>query len=234
MTFKKGIALAAVLVVVALVGVFTGSIPAASQGPAKIDGQIAAGEYQYQCVVDISKVTAGATFKMSFSWTIDKEFIYVGMQAPATGWVGWGLMNGTPGKVIMQGSDLIIGYVKDGQVFIEDTYGDTIFSHKPDTALTYKDKGGQEHFGVRDIVEAAGTEDTAGTTIEFKRKLYTGDFFDLPVPVRGEVYVAYSDVDDFGTVHKGKGEGRSHRLINLMTGESSTTAPDWTCGPAPK
>lgn len=233
------VGLLVVVVVVAVGGVLwatmlggvTGVQLLPMQYPSKIDGEILVGEYQYRCTVDASKRTAGATFKMDLYWTIDGEFIYVGLKAPTKGWVGWGLMPLVPTDATpKENADIIIGYVKEGnKLFIDDAFGDTPFTHKPDTAL-----GGKNDVDIsKDPTLAAGKETVeAGvtfTTIEFKRKLYTQDKYDVAVPVRMEVFVAYADADDFTTVHKGSGEGRAHRELNLVTGKVVSPRADWAC-----
>lgn len=171
----------------------------------KIDGVIEPNEYQFHYLAEKD------AFKMDLHWTIDEEFLYVGLVAPASGWVGFGLMPLDPEKVTMKGADIVIGYVKDGELFIRDDYADSESSHKADTDLG----------GTDDILEKAGKESGGQTIIEFKRKLYTKDAFDVPVPVRVEVFLAYSDADDLTTQHKGKGQGRFHKEINLTTGKAA-------------
>lgn len=224
---KKSLAVVVGLVLLGgVLAPFLGSTPAVSQYPSVIDGDILVGEYQYRCTVDASKRTPGATFKMDVYWTIDREFIYVGLKAPAKGWVGWGLMPLVPTSANPKAgvADIVIGYVTDGnKLTIVDSFADGNFSHKPDTALGGKD----------DIAESAGREfvekDTTFTIIEFKRKLYTQDKYDVAVPVVMELYVAYSDADDLTTGHKGSGEGRAHRIINFVTGKVVVPRADWAC-----
>lgn len=211
-TIKKGLI---VLAVLAFVGAFVGSAPGASQAYVKIDGDIFPGEYQYHCAV--AKAPA---FKADLYWSLDGEFIYVGLSTPAQGWVGWGLMPLDPETKVMEGSDIIIGYVAEGnKLSIRDDYADTPTSHKADTELG----------GKNDVAEAAGKEDANGTRIEFKRPLYTQDKYDVAVPVRTEVFLGYSDADDFTTAHKGKGEGRVHRELNLIVGKPVVPTSEWNC-----
>ncbi len=219
-----------VMLMLTVVGAFIGGTPAVSQYPSKIDGEILVGEYQFRCTVDASKMDPKFTFKMDLYWTIDGEFIYVGLRAPAKGWVGWGLMPLDPEEKTMEGSDIIIGYVTEGnKLSIRDDFADTAVSHKADTEL-----GGTNDVDItKDPTVAAGKETveagTTFTTIEFKRKLYTQDPRDVAVPVRMEVFVGYSDADDFDTLHKGSGEGRAHRQLNLVTGRVVSPRVDWAC-----
>ena len=61
--------------------------------------------------------SAGITFK----WKIIGDRLHVTILAPTKGWVAVGF---NP-KQMMQGADIIIGYVKDGAALLEDHYGTT-------------------------------------------------------------------------------------------------------------
>ena len=182
-----------------LVGAFVGTAGLAhGEGPT-IDGVISDGEYQYCVSVD--------EIQMDVCWYISDEDFYVAVKAPAQGWVGFGLRPGVPPEETekgMEGVDILIGYVQDGQTFYRDDWAHTPFSHKADTEL-----GGAEN-----IEKAAGTEEGGFTVIEFERLLNTQDAYDADIPVRGEVYLAYSDADDFVSMHKADKEV----VINFVTG----------------
>lgn len=195
--YKRSVVLGTLLVVV--MGLF--ALP--HESTPTVDGQIGAEEYQFHFLDE--------TMQMDMFWMVDQEegMIYVAVKVPAKGWVGWGLQPNDPheGK---KGADIIIGYVKDGQLSLEDTFGTSPVEHKPDTELG----------GTGDILEKAGSESEAGTIIEFKRKLATDDQFDVAVPLdkKIEVFLAYSDADDFTTYH-GK-ETRMMVEVNFATGEA--------------
>lgn len=222
-------------VLASVCGMLVAGASTEAQARSVIDGVIGGGEYQFHCAVDASKREAskripGATFKMDFHWTIDGEFIYVGLRAPAKGWVAWGVMPPYPVSKTKLGVDAIIGYVTGAnKLHIMDAFGVPPYDMKPDTEL-----GGTNDVDIaKDPTLAAGRETVEGgttfTTIEFKRKLNTLDLRDVAVPVRMEVILAYSDADDLTTPHKGSGFGRAHRELNFVTGELVTPREDWTC-----
>ncbi len=177
-----------------------------------IDGTIVPGEYKFSYT--------DPDLKMEVYWTIDDEFIYIGLKAPTKGWVGIGWRNGVPleeaeeGKI---GVDQYMGYVKDSKLSMHDAFQDKDKAAPTgDTELTGKVKG-KDIKGKDDIIEKAGSEDSSSTTIEFKRKLNTQDLFDNSVPAQGEVYLAYGPADDFTTYH-----GRDRRkevIVNFVTGK---------------
>lgn len=187
-------------VLMALLGGITG---AQSQLPT-IDGKIGADEYaQHYMDPDLN---------MEVHWTIDDEFIYIGLKAPTTGWVGIGWRPGIPLEELEEGKkgvDQYMGYVAGGVLSMLDAFQEApAGAPKPDADLG----------GTDDILEKAGSEDSSGTAIEFKRKLNTQDKFDNPVPAQGEVYLAYgpNDADDFTTYH---GPNRKEVIVNFVTGK---------------
>ncbi len=93
---------------------------------------------------------------------------------------------------MMQGADILIGYVKDGTLYMGDDFADSPAGHSADTDL-----GGQEN-----ILESAGSESEQGTVIEFARNLNTQDDFDKPI-IAGTmtVQLAHSETDDFASYH---------------------------------
>lgn len=193
----------------ALVGGVTGAQSQPAQPkPPKIDGKIEKGEYQFCYEAKEGK------FAMDFCWTIDEEFIYGGMKAAAKGWLAVAFQPRDVKKEKMRGADQVMGFVKDGKLSIADMYANELVMHEDDTKLEGKES---KLKGVNNIAEAAGTEDASGTTIEFKRKLYTADEFDLPIPVRAMIFLAYANADDFTTNHGP--DGRLAKEINLITGK---------------
>ncbi len=160
--------------------------------------------------------------KMELHWTIDDDFIYIGLMAPTKGWVGIGWRNGLIPEEQEEGMkdvDMYMGYVTGGQLSMLDTYGQTPTDPPtPDTQITMTING-KDVPGTDDILERAGSEDSSGTTIEFQRKLNTLDHADNPVPAQGEVYLAYgpNNADDFTTYH---GSSRSEAIVNFVTGKA--------------
>ncbi|MGQ9601150.1 MAG: DOMON domain-containing protein [Candidatus Bipolaricaulia bacterium] len=188
-------AIAGLLLLTALNGA---RLSAASGGPTvEVDGMINPEEYQFHYTdPDIG---------MEVHWAITDHDLYVGLKAPARGWLGFGLYPGVPFKVeVMKGADIYIAYVAEGEVFGEDHFADSPYGHKPDDALG----------GAADIAELAGSEDAGFTTIEFKRALNTLDKFDADVPVRGLVYLAYAEADNFTAFHTAFTEA----IFNFATG----------------
>lgn len=122
------------------------------------DGIISAAEYQ----------GARSFGDFTINWSNDTDYIYMGMKAKTAGWVAVGFGPET----FMKNADIIMGSVKAGVLTIADTFSTGEFGpHPPDTQLG----------GTDDILASAGTLDAGYTTIEFKRKLVTGDKFDKPL-----------------------------------------------------
>jgi len=194
----KHLRLVALALALGLVAVFVGTATA-DGGKPTIDGVISDGEYDHCITVD--------EIQMDVCWSISDEDLYVAVKAPAAGWVGFGFRGGVPPEGAEKGMedvDIMIGYVKDGQTSYRDDWGDSPFSHKADTELG----------GAANIEKAAGTEQGGFTTLEFERLLNTQDAYDNDVPARGEVYLAYSDADDFVSMHKADKE----IVLNFVTG----------------
>ena len=101
-------------------------------------------------------------------WTADDQHVYMGMKAKTPGWVAVGF----DPESMMKNSDIVEGFVKDGQLSIADMYSTGQFGpHPADTQLG----------GTDDILASGGKSHSGYTTIEFKRKLDTGDKFDKPL-----------------------------------------------------
>jgi hypothetical protein len=116
-----------------------------------------------------------------------------------------------PSGPIMEGEDILIGYVQQGNLNLQDYYANTAVNHASDVSL-----GGRD-----DVLEASGTEDEKSTTIEFRRKLDTGDKFDKPLGNGTHlVQLAYASNDDFMTYH---GEKRTVIKIDFLAGGTSET-----------
>lgn len=161
----------------------------------KIDGQIQENEYQNHY--------RDTKINMDVYWTLDEENIYMALRSHAKGWMGIGI---APTGPLMQGADIILGYVKDGKLFILDSFANSAVNHAPDTALG----------GKNDILESAGSGNDKGTVIEFKRKLNTADSFDSTLKDNEyKVQLAYSDTDDLTGYHPAK----SMAFINFFSGK---------------
>jgi hypothetical protein len=185
------------LILAALVGVGAwASSTVAAPAPA-IDGTISDGEY-------ISQYLA-RSIGMELHWTIEGDSIYIGLRAPTRGWlaIGWG-----PSGPIMQGEDILIGYIRGKELFLQDYFANTSVTHANDVSL-----GGRD-----DVLESSGSEDQQSTTIEFRRRLETRDRFDRPITRASHtVQLAYGPNDDFVTYH---GEKRIVVKINFFEGSA--------------
>lgn len=130
-------------------------------------------------------------------WTSDNDTLYMGMKGKTPGWVSVGF-NPTVG---MRDSDIIIGGNQGtgGEVYIYDMYSiGTYGPHPSDTAIG----------GTFDVEEYGASEKKAYTTVEFSRKLDTGDSYDsvLEKGESAEVLWSLSYSDAIETKHNaGKG-----------------------------
>jgi len=135
-------------------------------------------------------------------WKADTlEFLHAKVSAPTTGWVAVGFHPTDE----MKDANIIIGYVKDGDVYVTDEFGVGKYSHLPDTLL-----GGEDN-----VTNRAGAETVGRTEISFTIPLDSGDPYDRPLAV-GKSYMvmlAYGpdDADDFQTRH----ERRTHLNVKL-------------------
>lgn len=160
-----------------------------------IDGRITDGDYASHYLAQ--------SIGMELHWTIEADSIYFGLRAPTRGWlaIGW-----DPTGPIMQGEDILIGYIRGKELFLQDYYATTSVSHANDVSL-----GGRD-----DVLESSGTEDEQFTTIEFRRKLDTGDRFDRSITNGPHtVQLAFGPDDDFVTYH---GQKRTVVKIDFFAG----------------
>jgi hypothetical protein len=106
----------------------------------------------------------------------------------------------------MEGEDILIGYIRGRELFLQDYFANSSVTHANDVSL-----GGRD-----DVLESSGSEDQQSTTIEFRRRLDTGDRFDRPItPGTHTVQLAYAPSDDFVTYH---GEKRTVVKIDFVAG----------------
>lgn len=122
-----------------------------------VDGIIFDDEYS-QSIVEPST-------KIEVHWFNNEVHLWIGLRSPGLGWVAIGFEPEAPRH---KGADLIIGYVKNEQLFIQDGYGVDPLSHESDEILG----------GTYDILESAGSESEGKTSIEFKIPLNSNDAFD--------------------------------------------------------
>jgi len=150
------------------------------------DGVITPGEYQ--------KNKSFGDFELH--WTTDDLYLYMGMKAKTAGWVAVGF---DPSS-LMKDADIVQGFVKDGALSIADQYSTGQFGpHPADTQLG----------GTDDMLASGGKSDSGYTTIEFKRKLDTGDKYDKPLHKgSNKIIWAYGSDPQFTIKHFARGSGQ--------------------------
>lgn len=130
--------------------------------------------------------------RITFTWKPEEGNLNATVKAPTTGWVAVGF----DPAVAMKDANLIIGYVKDGQVYIRDDYGSGFTGHRADV-----NGGGQDN-----VTNKSGKEEGGVTEISFTIPLDSGDERDRRL-VAGQTYkvlLAYGPdgADDFTTQHR--------------------------------
>ena len=89
----------------------------------------------------------------------------LGLQAPAKGWIALGF--GSEGK--MKNADILLFTLRNGKVEGEDSFSSSPRGPHP---------ADLSQGGTNDILELTGSEKDGVMTVEFKRKLRTGDPYD--------------------------------------------------------
>ena len=82
-----------------------------------------------------------------FSWRFIDENLEVELSYPAKGWIAVGF----DAENKMAGANIIMGAVEDGELLIEDHFGNGMFRHSQDVKIG----------GTSDIIYAEGSESTA-------------------------------------------------------------------------
>lgn len=137
-----------------------------------LDGVVSSGEY--------SKTTRYDVGNFILHWRISGDSVRIAMVGKTTGYVGIGF---DPGNG-MEGADMIIGWVESGGgVKIFDAYSEGETGPHP----TDESKG-----GTNDITAFGGTQSGGVTTIEFVRKLSTGDKWDKDIPTDGDIEIIWA------------------------------------------
>ena len=142
--------------------------------------------------------------KMSFSWKIDNQLIYIKLVAETNGWVGIGF---NPSKR-MQDANFVLGYVKNGKVEVTDAFGVRPIEHINDNMME----------GKSNITAVSGSEKGMITTLEFAIPLDSGDPADVKInpEVPTTVLLAFGkDQDNFYSRHR----FRTSLKVNLSSGE---------------
>ncbi|TKB06469.1 DOMON domain-containing protein [Desulforhopalus sp. IMCC35007] len=150
-------------------------------------------EYQHSITAD----------KMTFDWSVEGDQLAVKLSAPTKGWVAVGFNPSSK----MKDANIIIGYVKDGKVKIEDDFGMAATQHKMDDKVGGKDN----------VTVVGGTEEGDTTTIEFSIPLNSGDEKDGVIDPAADttVILGYGgDRDSFRMKHV----FNATIVVNLSTG----------------
>lgn len=166
---------------------------ALAQAAPRVDGVIGPREYASSVRSKIG---------VEVYWTLKGDLLYIGLKSPAKGWVGIGFETvaehtekGGAGMgenhPAMHGSDLILGYVKEGRTVVDEYHGAAAGQPQP-----YSKMGSKAN-----IVQSAGRETPQGTTLEVVRRLNMGS--PMHVNLQGMVghkvgiMLAYSDQKAF-------------------------------------
>jgi hypothetical protein len=177
----------------------TSSEESVSKTLPKVDGTIGPDEYEHWYHID--------QVNMDLYWTIHGDRIYFGLRSAAQGWLAVGF---DPDGPAMQGADIVFGSVDGDTVVINDEYAPTLSSHVKDVDL-----GGRD-----DLIQRAGREDDQGTTLEWVRRLLTGDSKDRSITAgKHLVMLAYSDSDDPTGYHGEAGLRRALIFLDLFRPE---------------
>ncbi len=111
--------------------------------------------------------------EFSLEWMVDGDDLNVIVSSTTEGWIAVGF---DPTNK-MKDANIIIGYVDDGEVTIEDHFGNRQISHRSDEALG----------GTDDIMNIDGSEIEGVTELSFTIPLDSGDPNDR-VLVEGQTY----------------------------------------------
>ena len=122
---------------------------------------------------------------MKVSWTFDDDKIKFEVFAPTRGWVAIGFNE----KNQLFGTNLIMGKIENKRVNISDQYIYGLGDHRP-----VEEVGGINH-----LSGLKGTEEAAGSTIQFfiSKKAMDQFHFDLRLGKDIALLLAYSTEDDF-------------------------------------
>ncbi|MCJ2540401.1 MAG: hypothetical protein LN414_03920, partial [Candidatus Thermoplasmatota archaeon] len=156
--------------------------PGAEAAPT-IDGTVDTGEYDLMVKLDSDRY--------EIHWTYDGADIYVAIRGQTTGWIAIGF---DPSDR-MKDADMVYGWVDSvGGLTIFDLYAIGVNGPHPEDT---------QQGGTYDLLDAAGTEDSGWTTLEFTRKVNTGDTYDNVIPTTGTIPIiwAVGPSDSFTAQH---------------------------------
>lgn len=155
------------------------------------EGIISSGEY-------ISHQKFGAVDVYS---RVEADTLYMAISAKTEGYVAIGFDQ----EYAMRNADILIGYVVGKNVVLEDHFSENgTGPHLLDTTTG----------GSNDILSYGGHEENGITTIEFSRKLNTGNHRDKVLkPGENKIIWAIGDKDDITKRHRGQGQGSGVLLL---------------------
>lgn len=133
-----------------------------AQAAPKVDGKVNAGEY--------AKILKHEKSGITLSWSIVGDTIYIAIQAENEGWVGLGMMTAKDDK--KKGADSYLFTMEDGKLVAMDM----IQVKRTGRPALDEDEGGKNS-----ILASAATQNGKAWTIEFSRKLNTGDKADMDI-----------------------------------------------------
>ena len=145
-----------------------------------------------QVVGDYKRVETGDIW---LEWRIDGDRLDFRMSGPTTGWIAVGF---DPVRA-MQGANIVLVSVVNGEVSARDDYGVGMFVHAPDV----------ERGGTNDVAVIGGSESAGRTAVELSIPLDSGDEYDSPLAA-GETHKiiwAYgqNNDDEFRRKHVARG-----------------------------
>ncbi|MFC2082034.1 DOMON domain-containing protein [Candidatus Bipolaricaulota bacterium] len=140
--------------------------------PPYIDGSIGKSEYRNEM--------RDSAIGMTVYWQNDAETLFIGLMSPGAGWLSIGF---GPERQ-MEGANIVIAAISDGELVIEDHYGNAPTSHRQD--LT-------DH-----IIQAAGVEVDGQSVLEFAIPLVSDDSQDVDLTAGESVAIilAYHSSND--------------------------------------
>ncbi|PRP76058.1 ferric reductase-like transmembrane protein [Planoprotostelium fungivorum] len=149
----------------------------------------------------------------SIIWSITGDTIHFDMSATTTGWVGIGLNS----QNMMQGADMMVGWVDNGNVVLLDQYA-------TGRSLPQNDA---DNGGANDLTLTGNSSLPNRVSISFSRKLVTQDQHDWKITT-DSLYVLYAYGSKFGP-------GQSYQFhdvwgskyVNLMSNTVKPTPSSW-------
>ncbi|XP_031564421.1 uncharacterized protein LOC116299844 isoform X2 [Actinia tenebrosa] len=147
-------------------------------------------------------------YRMFWKFDSTTNELFFKLRARANGWVGLGLSNKNRH---MEEMDVVIAGVKDGHGYIGD-----YFSYQ--LAVPVKDQK-------QDNILLSATESDRTTTVEFKRKIATGDYMDLQIKPGKSYYIgwAYQSFSDNLVYHSLRGYSEQKVVLIELNGSSVTS-----------